>query len=122
MWCLFEQKVIATYYSSGALTDIKEAYKKHVSMDVDLATGKANLKISSITLADNKEFECRLQIPGDTEGTLFDTVRLVVLGNIFPLENKCASHTISAFFSLGVHFFSHYITMCHFFTCVLLFF
>ncbi|XP_019742540.1 cell surface A33 antigen-like [Hippocampus comes] len=74
-----DEKVIATYYSAGALTDIKEAYKKHVSMDVDLATGKGNLKISSITLADNKEFECRVQIPGDTEGTLFDTVRLVVL-------------------------------------------
>ncbi|XP_061608951.1 cell surface A33 antigen-like isoform X1 [Phyllopteryx taeniolatus] len=74
-----DEKVIAAYYFPGALTDIKEAYKKRVSMDVDLAAGKADLKLTSISLADNKEFECRVQIPGDTEGTLFDTARLVVL-------------------------------------------
>lgn len=51
-------------------------------MDLDVAKGKANLKVSSITLADNKEFECRVQIPGDDEGKLADTARLVVLGNI----------------------------------------
>ncbi|XP_061132339.1 glycoprotein A33 (transmembrane), paralog a [Syngnathus typhle] len=74
-----DEKMVATYYSAGAWTDIKEAYKKRVSMDVNLATGKADLRISSITLAENKEFECRVQIPGDTEGTLFDSTRLVVL-------------------------------------------
>lgn len=52
-----------------------------MSLDVDIAKGKANLKLSSITLADNKVFECRVQIPGDDEGTPADTARLVVLGN-----------------------------------------
>nr|XP_061796512.1 cell surface A33 antigen-like [Nerophis lumbriciformis] len=74
-----DEKVIATYYSAGALSDVRKDYKNKVSMDVDLASGKANLKIASITLADNKEFECRVQIPGDTEGTLYDSARLVVL-------------------------------------------
>ncbi|XP_077420954.1 coxsackievirus and adenovirus receptor homolog [Vanacampus margaritifer] len=74
-----DERVMATYYSVGSVLDIKEAHKGRVTMDVNLATGKADLKLLSITLADNKEFECRVQIPGDTEGTLFDSTRLVVL-------------------------------------------
>lgn len=50
-------------------------------MDIDIAQGKADLKLYSITLTDNKVFECRVQIPGDDEGKLADTARLVVLGN-----------------------------------------
>lgn len=53
-----------------------------MSLDKDIAKGKANLNLFSITLADNKVFECRVFIPGDDEGQLADTARLVVLGNI----------------------------------------
>ncbi|XP_077375450.1 glycoprotein A33 (transmembrane), paralog a [Festucalex cinctus] len=78
-----DERVLGTYYSVGSLHDIKEAHRGRVTMDVKMDTGltagKVNLQLSSITLEDNKEFECRVQIPGDTEGTLFDTVRLVVL-------------------------------------------
>ncbi|XP_077569571.1 cell surface A33 antigen-like [Stigmatopora nigra] len=83
-----DEKVIATYYSSDALLDVREDYKGKVSIDVTLSTGKANLKIRSVTLADNKNFECRVQIPGDTEGTLFGSTRLVVL--VAPSTPVCA--------------------------------
>lgn len=74
-----QEMLILTYYSSGAITDIKSAYEGRVSLDVDIAQGKADLKLSSVSLADNKVFECRVQIPGDDEGKTADTARLVVL-------------------------------------------
>lgn len=55
-------------------------YEGRASADIDVKAGKANLKLNSITLADNKVFECRVQIPKDDEGKLMDTTRLVVLG------------------------------------------
>uniref|UniRef100_UPI0037E9A1DB cell surface A33 antigen-like n=1 Tax=Semicossyphus pulcher TaxID=241346 RepID=UPI0037E9A1DB len=71
--------LILTYYSSKGITDIKAIYEGRVSMDVDVPKGQANLKLNSITLGDNKIFECRVQIPGDDEGKPADTTRLVVL-------------------------------------------
>lgn len=53
-----------------------------MSLDKDVTKGKANLNLFSITLADNKVFECRVLIPSDDEGKLADTARLVVLGNL----------------------------------------
>lgn len=49
---------------------------------MNIEEGKANLKLFSLTLADNKKFQCRVQIPGDDEGKLADTAVLVVLGDI----------------------------------------
>ncbi|XP_030269380.1 cell surface A33 antigen-like [Sparus aurata] len=71
--------LILTHYSLNKQTDVTSPYVGRVSLDVDIATGKANLKLFSITLADNKVFECRVQIPGDDEGKRADTARLVVL-------------------------------------------
>ncbi|KAK5874185.1 hypothetical protein PBY51_019157 [Eleginops maclovinus] len=70
---------IVTYYSTNEVTDIKELYEGRLSLDVDIPKGKANLKISNIQLADNKLFECLVQIPGDDEGTPAANTRLVVL-------------------------------------------
>nr|XP_019935746.1 PREDICTED: cell surface A33 antigen [Paralichthys olivaceus] len=70
---------IITYYFPSGTTDINSKYEGRVSLDIDYASGKANMKLSSITLADNKVFECRLLIPGDDEGKPADTARLVVL-------------------------------------------
>ncbi|CAF99825.1 unnamed protein product [Tetraodon nigroviridis] len=78
-----EGTLILTHYSAGSTTDIVPAYESRTALDYDVALGKADLKLSSITLADNKVFECRVQIPGDDEGKLADTARLVVLGNLF---------------------------------------
>ncbi|XP_047435696.1 cell surface A33 antigen-like [Mugil cephalus] len=74
-----ERTQILTYYYPNNITDIKNEYEGRLSLDFDLNTGKANLRISSITLVDNENFECRVNIPGDDEGEPFDSTRLVVL-------------------------------------------
>lgn len=70
------------YYSAKPHIDISPAYEGRAALDVDFARGKLNLKLSSITLADNKIFTCRLQIQGFDEGKLADMTKLVVLGNL----------------------------------------
>lgn len=76
------QNLILTHYYPSGITDITPKFEGRVTLDVDVAKGKANLKITSISLADNnKVFECRVQIPNDDEGKRVDTARLVVLGD-----------------------------------------
>lgn len=70
---------IVTYYAPSGVTDIKQRYENRVSVGVDVAKGTANLNLKSITLQDNEEFECRVMIPNDDEGTPAATARLVVL-------------------------------------------
>ncbi|XP_026018620.1 cell surface A33 antigen-like [Astatotilapia calliptera] len=70
---------IITYYYPIKKTSITPPYKGRVSLDVDVLNGKANLKLSSISLADNKEFECHVQIPDDEDGNQAASARLVVL-------------------------------------------
>lgn len=74
-----EETLILTYYYPSKVLDVKANYEGRVALDVDIKAEKANLKISSITLKDNKVFECRVQIPGDDEGSPAETTRLVVL-------------------------------------------
>ncbi|KAL7405862.1 hypothetical protein ABVT39_008946 [Epinephelus coioides] len=74
-----KETLILTYYSGSKILDIKSLYEGRVGLDVDVPKGKADLKLSSITLAENKVFECRVQIPGDDEGKPADTARVVVL-------------------------------------------
>ena len=72
--------MILTHYNSGQ-TDVPPLYEGRASLAQDIPRGKADLKLSRITLQDNKVFSCRVQIPGDDEGKLIDSVRLVVLGD-----------------------------------------
>ncbi|KAM4744910.1 cell surface A33 antigen-like [Anableps anableps] len=74
-----DETLILTHYHPGGETDVTSKYEGRVSVDVSTATGKANLKLSSITMEDNKEFECRIQIPGDDEGKPADVATLTVL-------------------------------------------
>ncbi|XP_041647153.1 cell surface A33 antigen-like [Cheilinus undulatus] len=74
-----KETLILTHYYPSKVTDIKQKYEGRVSVDVDVAKGKADLKLNRITLEDNKDFECRVQIPGDDEGKPADTARLIVL-------------------------------------------
>ncbi|XP_056268960.1 cell surface A33 antigen-like [Pseudoliparis swirei] len=73
------ETLILTYYSHLGITDVTKHNEGRVSLDFDVAKRKADLKITSITKRDNKEFECRVQVPGDDEGKPSDTTRLVVL-------------------------------------------
>uniref|UniRef100_A0A668SL35 Ig-like domain-containing protein n=1 Tax=Oreochromis aureus TaxID=47969 RepID=A0A668SL35_OREAU len=75
-----DEVVIATYYHGPTpVTDIDTDYEGRVSVDVDVTQGKANMKLFSISLADNKNFECRVQIPGDKKGKQTAITNLVVL-------------------------------------------
>ncbi|CAI5645061.1 unnamed protein product [Oreochromis niloticus] len=75
-----DETVIATYYHGPTpVTDIDTDYEGRVSVDVDVTQGKANMKLFSISLADNKNFECRVQIPGDRSGKQTAITNLVVL-------------------------------------------
>ncbi|XP_035537963.1 cell surface A33 antigen-like [Morone saxatilis] len=74
-----QETLILTHYYPEAETDITSDYEGRVSLDVDVKKGKANLNLSSISLADNVNFECRLQIRSDDEGKPADYTRLVVL-------------------------------------------
>ncbi|XP_038139186.1 cell surface A33 antigen-like [Cyprinodon tularosa] len=73
--------LILTHYHPQGITDIKRKYEGRVTVDVKIngASGKADLKLSSITLDDNKEFDCEVQIPSDDEGKSIDATRLTVL-------------------------------------------
>lgn len=74
-----DETLILTHYHPNGNTDIISEFEGRVSVDVNAATGKADLKLSSITMEDNKEFECRVQIPRDDKGKPADTARLTVL-------------------------------------------
>ncbi|XP_069029910.1 cell surface A33 antigen-like isoform X2 [Embiotoca jacksoni] len=74
-----EETQIIAYYHPSKRSNIRALYEGRVSLDVDIPSGRANLKLNSITLDDNKEFECRLMIPGDDEGKPADITTLVVL-------------------------------------------
>ncbi|XP_017159613.1 cell surface A33 antigen-like [Poecilia reticulata] len=76
-----EANVIITYYHPNGVTDIKPEYQGRVSVDANVngGTGKADLKLSSITMADNKKYECQVQIPRDNVGKDADTAALTVL-------------------------------------------
>uniref|UniRef100_I3J5X4 Ig-like domain-containing protein n=1 Tax=Oreochromis niloticus TaxID=8128 RepID=I3J5X4_ORENI len=74
--------VVITWSSLTQQTTIEEVdtnYKGRVSLDVDVTQGKANLKLFSISLADNRNFQCRVQIPGDRRGKQTAITNLVVL-------------------------------------------
>ncbi|XP_025764837.1 cell surface A33 antigen [Oreochromis niloticus] len=80
MRCKHVVTLIATYYHGPTrVTDIDTNYKGRVSLDVDVTQGKANLKLFSISLADNRNFQCRVQIPGDRRGKQTAITNLVVL-------------------------------------------
>lgn len=81
-----EIQIVAYFYPQKRL-DIKDLYGERVTLDVDALKGKANLRLSAITLADNKFFECRVTIAGDDEGTPADKTRLVVL--VAPSKPVC---------------------------------
>lgn len=76
------QTPILIHNSVTGGTDVKSTYAGRASVDVDLLSGKADLKLSSVTLSDSSIYECGVLVRGDDEGKLADTARLVVLGTV----------------------------------------
>ncbi|XP_030582110.1 cell surface A33 antigen-like [Archocentrus centrarchus] len=74
-----DPQTILTYYYPVKSVDIHPMYEGRASPDVDVLQGKANLKLSSLKLADNKTYECHIQIPGDSTGKPVATTRVMVL-------------------------------------------
>ena len=74
------QKVVLISYSNPSTVDVTDTYEGRVILEKDIPTGKANLRLLSIGLQDNKDFECHILIPGDDKGVLAATTRLIVLG------------------------------------------
>ncbi|XP_037835589.1 cell surface A33 antigen-like isoform X1 [Kryptolebias marmoratus] len=70
--------IILSHYHPAGKTDVDPDYKGRASLNLDMKTGRADLKLNSITLKDNREFECAVQIPGDATGQTADKTRLVV--------------------------------------------
>ncbi|XP_017294201.1 cell surface A33 antigen isoform X1 [Kryptolebias marmoratus] len=79
--------VVLSHYQPPGKTDATPDYKGRASINLDMKTGRADLKLNSITLKDNREFECAVQIPGDATGQTADKTRLVVL--VAPSPPKC---------------------------------
>lgn len=78
---LCSQDSVIIYYHSDGTTDVGPGYLGRASLDVDIPSGKFNLKLSSATLNDNKKFKCHIKAKSDTSKS-YATTRIVVLGKI----------------------------------------
>lgn len=86
--CRCLQDTVITYFYPDGEIEVGTKYQGRASLDADVSKGKGDLKLSSITLADNKTFECTVLIPRDAQGITADSASLVVLGNKFFLQRK----------------------------------
>ncbi|KAK7912946.1 hypothetical protein WMY93_013157 [Mugilogobius chulae] len=71
--------VILTHYSNPGRADFSNEYERRSKLDVDIATGKADLKLFSIGPNDERSYMCRVQIPGDDVGAMSDVAALKVI-------------------------------------------
>ncbi|XP_062312200.1 cell surface A33 antigen [Osmerus eperlanus] len=69
---------VATFYSNTAL-DVSPSYEGRATVTVDLAKKESALTLNRVTLQDNREFQCRVQIPRDDEGKLAAITSVLVL-------------------------------------------
>ncbi|KAF4119198.1 cell surface A33 antigen-like isoform X2 [Onychostoma macrolepis] len=70
---------IVTYFNPITIT-VKKKYKGRASLLHDVARGTANLQLQSVTSADTRVYQCRVEVVGDEEGSASDTAKLIVLG------------------------------------------
>ncbi|CAN9507193.1 unnamed protein product [Ophioblennius macclurei] len=73
-----QKKVMLTYYFATNQTDVSPEYEGRVFMVANASREKTYLRLTSVTMEDDKTYECRVQIPGDEEGKQTDTTRLVI--------------------------------------------
>ncbi|XP_043106922.1 glycoprotein A33 (transmembrane), paralog a [Puntigrus tetrazona] len=70
---------VVDYFITGNKMTVFKKYKGRASVVVDMAKGTANLQLQSVTSADTRAYECKVQDPDDEEGNLSDTAKLIVL-------------------------------------------
>lgn len=73
---------MATFFLNNPV-DIAPAYEGRASLEVDVDQKTSTLKLTDVTMKDNRRFQCRVQVPNDDEGTTAAITSLLVLG-----ENK----------------------------------
>ncbi|XP_052400936.1 glycoprotein A33 (transmembrane), paralog a isoform X1 [Carassius gibelio] len=78
---------VAGYFSGGNKITIYKKYKGRANIVLDLVKGTANLELLSVTNADTRDYECKVQDPDDEEGRLSDKANLMVL--VAPSQPKC---------------------------------
>ncbi|XP_051558042.1 glycoprotein A33 (transmembrane), paralog a [Myxocyprinus asiaticus] len=71
-------KTILTYFNPIKIT-VTKAYKGRASLQHDILKGFANLQLSTVTSADTRNYECKVQVEADEDGSLSDTAKLIVL-------------------------------------------
>ncbi|XP_054901207.1 cell surface A33 antigen-like [Poeciliopsis prolifica] len=71
--------VILTHYHPSGDTDINIEDRVSVDANINGGSGKADLKINSVTISDNNKYQCLVQIPRDKQGKISDTATLTVL-------------------------------------------
>ncbi|XP_073698999.1 glycoprotein A33 (transmembrane), paralog a [Garra rufa] len=69
---------IVSYFGPSQITVYKK-YKGRANLQHDIPKGIANLQLQRVTSADTRVYECKVEIPGDEEGSLSDTASVVVL-------------------------------------------
>ncbi|KAM6979918.1 glycoprotein A33 (transmembrane), paralog a [Aplochiton taeniatus] len=74
-----QESTVINYFSNSDTLDVTDQYKGKASLDIDIATGKANLQLAAVTLDENHIFRCHILIPGDNAGKPEANTRLVVL-------------------------------------------
>ncbi|XP_044222179.1 cell surface A33 antigen-like [Thunnus albacares] len=70
-------KSVATYYSSVNRIDISPNYEGRAFLEIDNYV--STLRLTKVTMQDNREFQCSVKIPGDDEGITAATTSLLVL-------------------------------------------
>ncbi|XP_043955286.1 cell surface A33 antigen-like [Gambusia affinis] len=79
-WSAGEDVILTYYHPSGDIdVDIKSEGRVSVDANINGGSGKADLKVSSVTSADNNKYKCHVQIPKDLGGKVADTATLTVL-------------------------------------------
>ncbi|KAM6934160.1 uncharacterized protein FYW49_000451 [Xenentodon cancila] len=71
-------KTVASYFLNSPV-DIAPNYKGRAFLEVDVNKGTGTLRLTKVTINDNRHYQCSVKIPGDDEGTTAATTSVLVL-------------------------------------------
>ncbi|XP_069011334.1 cell surface A33 antigen-like [Embiotoca jacksoni] len=71
-------KSVATYFMNNPI-DIAPGYEGRAFLEVDIEKQVSTLRLTKVTMQDNRRFQCSVKIPNDDEGTTAVTTSLLVL-------------------------------------------
>lgn len=70
---------MATYFL-GSSSDIAPRYEGRASLEVSVAQRTSTLRIGELTMEDNRQYQCNVQVPNDDEGKTAAITTVLVLG------------------------------------------